>query len=623
MKRTIARLVFGLVLGGFALSVPYIAPDANQWAQLGVFLFSYGIIGGDVLWRAARNIMHGQVFDENFLMCIATIGAFAVGEYLEGVAVMLFYQVGEMFQDYAVEKSRRSIADLMDIRPDYANVKRGGEIVTVDPYDIKIGEIVVVRPGERIPLDGMVLDGNSALDTSALTGESIPREVGPADEVLSGCINTNGVLTVRVEKLFEESTVSKILDMVENASSKKAHTENFITKFARYYTPLVVLAAVVLAVLPPVIIGIADGAVWAEWITRALTFLVISCPCALVISVPLGFFGGIGASSRAGVLVKGSNYLEALAKTEFAVFDKTGTLTKGTFEVTEIHPRDLPKDILLEYAAYAESHSIHPISRSLQRAYGGRLAISKVEEVEEIPGHGVRAVVDGKTVLVGNTRLLWKYSVECTDVAAIGTVVHVGVDGVYAGYLVIADELKPDAAQTMQELKQYGVERTVMLTGDNQRTADAIAVKLSLDQVCAELLPMDKVGEVEKLMAKKSPKGQLVFVGDGINDAPVLARADIGVAMGGLGSDAAIEAADVVIMTDEPSKLPVVMRIAKRTLSIVRQNIVFALAVKAAVLVLGACGVANMWLAVFADVGVAMLAILNSIRTLRYRGNSK
>lgn len=619
MKQTIARLLLGLLMGGFAMSVPYIAPDANHWAQLCVFLFAYVIIGGDVLWRAARNIAHGQVFDENLLMGIATVGAFAVGEYLEGVAVMLFYQVGELFQDYAVDQSRRSIAGLMDIRPDYANVRRNGELLTIDPYDVEIGEIIVIRPGERVPLDGMVLEGHSMLDTSALTGESVPREIGPGENVLSGCINTSGLLTVQVGKLFEESTVSKILDMVENASSKKAHTENFITKFAKYYTPVVVVSAALLAVIPPMILGISNGEVWMDWVARALTFLVISCPCALVISVPLGFFGGIGASSRAGVLVKGSNYLEALAKTEFAVFDKTGTLTKGTFEVTEIHPHGVPKDLLLELASYAESHSSHPISRSLQRAYGKKLEPSRVQEVEEIPGHGVRAVVGGKTVLAGNLKLMWKYRIDCTSGAEAGTIVHVAVDGIYGGYLVIADEIKPDSAQALRDLKQCGVKRTVMLTGDNQRTAEAIAEKLPLDQVCAELLPMDKVGKVEELFQEKSAKGKLVFVGDGINDAPVLARADIGVAMGGLGSDAAIEAADVVIMNDEPSRLPVVMRIAKKTLAIVRENIVFALAIKAAVLVLGACGLANMWLAVFADVGVAVLAILNSVRALRYR----
>ncbi len=619
MKKGIARVLLGMVMGGFAMSVPYIAPSANQWAQLCVFLFAYLIVGGDVLWRAVRNICHGQVFDENFLMCLATIGAFAVGEYLEGVAVMMFYQVGEMFQDYAVDKSRKSIADLMDIRPDYANVQRDGAVIRVDPYDVDLGETIVVRPGERVPLDGVVIEGHSMLDTSALTGESAPREIAPGQEVLSGCINTSGLLTVQVGKLFEESTVSKILDMVENASSKKAHAENFITKFAKYYTPVVVISAALLAVIPPMILGISDGAVWMDWITRALTFLVISCPCALVISVPLGFFGGIGAASRAGVLVKGSNYLEAMAKTEIAVFDKTGTLTKGTFAVTSIHAQGITDQALLELAAYAESNSTHPISLSLQKAYGKPLEEGHVHEVEEIAGHGVKAVVDGRTVFAGNAKLMRQQQVECSEGETVGTVVHVAVDGEYAGYLVISDEVKPDSATALQTLKQCGVRKTVMLTGDNRHTAKAVAKQLGLDEVCAELLPIDKVEKVEGLLGEKSSQGKLVFVGDGINDAPVLARADVGVAMGALGSDAAIEAADVVIMTDEPSKLSTVMRIAKKTLAIVRENIVFALAIKAAVLVLGACGLANMWLAVFADVGVAVLAILNSIRALRYR----
>lgn len=619
MKQGIARVLLGMVMGGFAMSVPYIAPDANQWAQLCVFLFAYLIVGCDVLWRAVRNICRGQVFDENFLMCLATVGAFAVGEYLEGVAVMIFYQIGEMFQDYAVDKSRKSIADLMDIRPDYANVERDGVLVKADPHDVEIGETIVIRPGERVPLDGTVVQGHSMVDTSALTGESVPREVVPGQEVLSGCINTNGLLTVRVSKLFEESTVSKILDMVENASSKKAHAENFITKFAKYYTPVVVIAAVLLAVVPPMILGISDGAVWMDWVTRALTFLVISCPCALVISVPMGFFGGIGAASRAGVLVKGSNYLEAMAKTEIAVFDKTGTLTKGTFAVTGIHAQGVTEQELLELAAYAESHSSHPISLSLQKAYGKALESGRVGEVEEIAGHGVRASVDGKTVFAGNAKLMQQQQVECPDGQSTGTVVHVAVDGKYAGYLIISDEEKPDSAKAVQALKQCGIRKTVMLTGDNRYTAETVAKGLGLDEVYAELLPMDKVGKVEELLAEKSVRGKLVFVGDGINDAPVLARADVGVAMGALGSDAAIEAADVVIMTDEPSKLATVMRIAKKTLAIVRENIVFALAIKAAVLVLGACGLANMWLAVFADVGVAVLAILNSIRALRYR----
>ncbi len=620
LRKRVARIIFGMLFGAFAMSLPTFS-DVNQWGQLTIFLGAYVIAGGDVLLRALRNIFRGQVLDENFLMSIATIGAFVVGEYLEGVAVMIFYQIGELFQDYAVGKSRASISDLMDIRPDYANVKRGDEILKVDPYDVELGETIVIRPGERVPLDGVVVDGHSMLDTSALTGESVPRDIEPGSEVLSGCINTNGLLTVTVTKDFEESTVSKILDMVENASSKKAKAENFITKFAKYYTPIVVISAVLLAVIPPMILGIGNGAIWMDWVTRALSFLVISCPCALVISVPLGFFGGIGGASRAGVLVKGSNYLEAMAKTEIVVFDKTGTLTKGTFSVTDIQPSGgMSSEALLDLTAHAESNSSHPISLSLQKAYGKVIDPQRVGHIEEVAGHGVKAQVDGKSVLAGNAKLMEQAGIPCTKNDAVGTVVHVAVDGVYEGYLVISDEIKPDSAQAIVDLKRSGIRKTVMLTGDNRDTAELVAKQLQLDEVYAELLPVDKVERMEELLKEKSSKGKLVFVGDGINDAPVLARADIGVAMGGLGSDAAIEAADIVIMTDEPSKLATVMRIAKKTLAIVTQNIVFAMGVKIITLVLGACGIANLWIAVFADVGVAILAILNSIRALRYKG---
>ena len=564
LRKRVARIIFGMLFGAFAMSLPTFS-DVNQWGQLTIFLGAYVIAGGDVLLRALRNIFRGQVLDENFLMSIATIGAFVVGEYLEGVAVMIFYQIGELFQDYAVGKSRASISDLMDIRPDYANVKRGDEILKVDPYDVELGETIVIRPGERVPLDGVVVDGHSMLDTSALTGESVPRDIEPGGEVLSGCINTNGLLTVTVTKDFEESTVSKILDMVENASSKKAKAENFITKFAKYYTPIVVISAVLLAVIPPMILGIGNGAIWMDWVTRALSFLVISCPCALVISVPLGFFGGIGGASRAGVLVKGSNYLEAMAKTEIVVFDKTGTLTKGTFSVTDIQPsRGMSSEALLDLTAHVESNSSHPISLSLQKAYGKVIDPQRVGHIEEVAGHGVKAQVDGKSVLAGNAKLMEQAGIPCTKNDAVGTVVHVAVDGVYEGYLVISDEIKPDSAQAIVDLKRSGIRKTVMLTGDNRDTAELVAKQLQLDEVYAELLPVDKVERMEELLKEKSSKGKLVFVGDGINDAPVLARADIGAAMGGLGSDAAIEAADIVIMTDEPSKLATVMRIAKR-----------------------------------------------------------
>lgn len=555
------------------------------------------------------------VFDENFLMTIATIGALILGEHSEGVAVMLFYQVGEWFQSYAVSKSRKSIASLMDIRPDYANIERDGKLVQVDPDEVQIGETIVVKPGERIPLDGTILKGFSTLDTSALTGESMPREVEPGMEVISGCINQTGILNIQTTKEFGESTVAKILDLVENASDKKGRIENFITRFARYYTPVVVFAALALAILPPLI----TQQPFSTWIYRALTFLVISCPCALVISIPLSFFGGIGGASKIGVLVKGSNYLEALANTEVVVFDKTGTLTKGSFAVSEIHPVGMEEAQLLELAAYAEDYSNHPISLSIKNAYGEKIDNSRVSDVQEIAGHGVQAVIDGKTILAGNTKLMEKEHIKYTPSSAVGTVVYLACDGKYAGCIVIEDEIKADAPAAIKLLKSAGIRKTVMLTGDADAVGKKVAGQLHLDQVYTELLPADKVDRVESLLKQKSEKGMLAFVGDGINDAPVLARADVGIAMGGLGSDAAIEAADVVLMTDEPSKIAAVMKIARKTIRIANQNIVFALGVKFLVLILGALGYANMWAAVFADVGVSIIAILNAIRAMRVK----
>ena len=578
-----------------------------------LYLVPYLLIGWDVLWKAVRNIAHGQVFDENFLMAIATVGAFATGEYAEAVFVMLFYQVGELFQSYAVGKSRQSIASLMDIRPDYANVEQDGELVQVDPDEVEVGDTIVIKAGERVPLDGVILEGRSTLDTAALTGESLPREVEAGDDVISGCVNLSGLLKVRVTKAFEESTVAKILDLVENATSKKAKAENFITRFARYYTPSVVVAAVLLAVLPPLL----GGGDWGKWFHQALVFLVISCPCALVISVPLSFFGGIGGASRAGILVKGGNYLEVLADTQIVVFDKTGTLTKGVFNVTAIHPDQCDEDRLLELAALAESYSDHPISRSLKEAYGKDIDNSRVTDVEEIAGHGVRAKVDGVEVCVGNDKLMESIGVAWHPCHRVGTTVHVESQGVYLGHIVISDEVKEDAAQAIANLKAIGVRKTVMLTGDAQAVGEDVAQRLGLDEVHAQLLPADKVDRVETLLQEKTGKGKLAFVGDGINDAPVLSRADLGIAMGGLGSDAAIEAADVVLMDDKPSKIAVAIRVARKTLRIVRQNIVFALGVKLLVLALGAVGLANMWEAVFADVGVSVIAILNAMRALR------
>ena len=610
-KKTLVRIILSAVLLVAAALIP-----VDGIVKLVLFLIPYAVIGWDVLWKAIRNIAHGQVFDENFLMAIATVGAFALGEYPEGVAVMLFYQVGELFQSYAVGRSRQSIAALMDIRPDYANIEQDGKLVQVDPEDVAVGDTIVIKAGEKIPLDGVVLEGSSAVDTAALTGESLPRDVDPGDDVVSGCINQSGLLKVRVTKVFGESTVAKILDLVENSSSKKARAENFITRFARYYTPVVVIGAVLLAVLPPLLFG-GD---WSDWLQRALIFLVISCPCALVISVPLSFFGGIGGASKQGILVKGSNYLEALAKTETVVFDKTGTLTKGTFQVTAVHPDRISEGELLELAALAESYSEHPISRSLREAYQKPVDASRVTDVEEISGHGVRAKVDGHDVYAGNGKWMDRIGASWRNCHRTGTVVHVAVDGEYAGHIVISDAVKPDAAAAIEALKREGVKKTVMLTGDIKAVGEAVAREIGIDEVHAELLPGDKVDQVERLLKNTSGKGKLAFVGDGINDAPVLSRADIGIAMGGLGSDAAIEAADIVLMDDKPSKLAVAVRISRKTLRIVRQNIVFALGIKLLFLALGAFGMANMWEAVFADVGVSVLAILNASRALRTSG---
>lgn len=583
---------------------------------MAAYIVSYAVIGWDVLWRAVRNICHGQVFDENFLMTLATVGAFLTGEYREAVAVMLFYQVGELFQSYAVGKSRKSIASLMDIRPDSANVERDGQLVEVDPEEVVVGDVIVVKAGERIPIDGVVLEGESSIDTAALTGESCPRDVVPGDDVVSGCINRTGLLRVRTTKAFGESTVARILEMVENSSAKKAKAENFITRFARWYTPSVVIAAVLLAILPP----LAMGGNWQEWLHRALIFLVISCPCALVISVPLSFFGGIGGASRQGILVKGANYLEALANAEIVVFDKTGTLTKGVFNVTAIHPDTCSESQLLEMAALAENYSDHPISRSIREAYGKEIDTRRVQDTKEMSGRGVQATIDGKSVCVGNDKWMEEIGVKWHPCHRIGTTVHVAIDGEYAGHLVISDEVKPDAYTAIEALRAQNVKKTVMLTGDARTVGEKTAEELGIDQVFAQLLPTDKVEHVEALMREKSKNGKLVFVGDGINDAPVLSRADIGIAMGAMGSDAAIEAADIVLMDDKPSKIATAIRISQRTLRIVHQNIVFALVVKGIVLLLGALGISGMWEAVFADVGVSVIAILNAMRALKTNG---
>lgn len=614
MTRKQKRLLFRIIVAAVLFAAGSLLP-LGPTVEMGVFLVCYAVIGWDIVWKAVTNILHGQVFDENFLMTIATIGALILGEHSEGVAVMLFYQVGEWFQSYAVSKSRKSIASLMDIRPDYANVERNGKLEQVDPDEVNIGDTIVVKPGERVPLDGKIIKGTSALDTSALTGESMPRDVEPGMEVISGCINQTGILTIQTTKKYGESTVAKILDLVENASDKKGKTENFISRFARYYTPIVVFAAIALAILPPLV----TGQPFSVWIYRALTFLVISCPCALVISIPLSFFGGIGGASKIGVLVKGSNYLESLAHTEVVVFDKTGTLTKGSFAVSQIKAIDMKEEQLLELAAYAEDYSNHPISQSIQKAYGKKIDNSRISDVQEIAGHGVRAVIDGKTVLAGNAKLMKRENIAYTPSDAIGTVIYLACNGKYAGYIVIEDEVKADAPAAIRALKEVGVRKTVMLTGDADAVGKKVAQKLGLDQAYTELLPADKVDRVEAMLKQTSEKGKLVFVGDGINDAPVLARADVGIAMGGLGSDAAIEAADVVLMTDEPSKISAVVRIARKTIRIANENIVFALGVKLLVLILGATGYANMWAAVFADVGVSVIAILNAIRAMRVK----
>lgn len=619
-KKVLVRMIVALVLlaGVILLDKLALLP---QWAMIVLYLVPYFVIGYDILWKALKGIKNRQVFDENFLMAVATVGALCLQEFKEGVAVMLFYQIGELFQSVAVGKSRKNIAALMDIRPDYANLMVDGKLEQVDPDDVEVGTEIVVDPGEKVPIDGVIVEGNTTLNTGALTGESVPRNAKPGDDVISGCINMSGRITVRTTKPFGESTVSKILDLVENSAMKKSKSENFITKFARYYTPAVCYSALALAVLPPLIRLLAGHpAMWAEWITRALTFLVISCPCALVISIPLSFFGGIGCASKNGILVKGSNYLEALADTKYIVCDKTGTLTKGVFQVTGVYPAPgVDKKVLLGLAAYAESGSHHPISQSLKDAYGQPLKEERVSAIQEIAGHGVQALVDGHPVAVGNAKLMEKIGAALPGERTDGTTVYVAADGKYIGCIVISDVVKPTAKAAMAALKENGVKMTVMLTGDAKAAADRVAAEIGMDRVESELLPGDKVAQVEKLLAEKGPKENLAFVGDGINDAPVLSRADVGIAMGALGSDAAIEAADVVLMDDDPSKIALAMKISRHTLQIVWQNIVFALAVKAVCLVLGALGIAGMWLAIFADVGVMVLAVLNATRALKIK----
>lgn len=634
LSRIIAAFIIYITLA-VADHMEILPEGLGVWGKMALYLVPYVLIGWDIVYKAFRNIRNGQVFDENFLMTVATFGAFGVGEYSEAVAVMLFYQVGELFQSYAVNRSRQSITELMDICPEYANIEEDGQLKQVEPDDVQVGDIIVVKAGERIPLDGKVVFGNSMVDTSALTGESVPRKVAEGDDIISGCVNGSGLLRVQVTKEFDDSTVAKILELVENASSKKAHVENFITRFARYYTPLVVMGAVLLAVIPPLFFGQS----WSEGIRRACTFLVISCPCALVISVPMSFFSGIGAASKKGVLIKGSNYLEALSEMDTIVFDKTGTLTKGEFKVTEIHavagspvpeasevprtrvwaasqPSDEGKRSLLELAALAESYSDHPISRSIKDAWGDTIDMNRVSNAQEISGHGVRAEIDGHTVLAGNSKLMKEMNVAYQECMSMGTVVYVAMDGIYCGYIVIADSIKDEAFEAIKNLKKVGVRRTIMLTGDKKEVGEAVAARLGLDEVHAELLPGDKVAKVEELLARQTGKHRLAFVGDGINDAPVLSRADVGIAMGSMGSDAAIEAADIVLMDDNPARIADVVRISRKTMSIVKQNIAFALGVKAVVLLMGAAGAANMWEAVFADVGVSVIAILNAMRAL-------
>ncbi len=623
MTKKQKKVLFRIIISAVLAAVLCLMPVENQYVRLALFLIPYLIIGYDILRKAVLGIVNGQVFDENFLMALATVGAIILGEYVEGTAVMLFYQIGELFQNYAVGKSRRNISALMDIRPDYANIEQDGQLEQVDPDDVAVGTVIVVQPGEKVPIDGVVVGGSSTLNTSALTGESLPREVREGDEVISGCVNLTGLLRMETTKEFGESTVSKILDLVENSSMKKSKSENFITRFARYYTPAVCIGALALALLPPVAnLVMGNPAGWSQWVIRALTTLVISCPCALVISIPLSFFGGIGGASSKGVLVKGSNYLEALSETKYVVCDKTGTLTKGVFEVTQIEASEgVTADTLLEMAACAESYSNHPISKSLKDAYGRRtgkqIEAARVCDVEEISGHGVSAVIDGRKVSAGNARFMKMLGVSYTVPQKTGTEVHVAVDGSYAGYILISDVIKPNARSAVEGLKAAGVRQVVMLTGDAKNVAEAVAEELGVDVVKSELLPADKVAEVERLLASKGEKERLAFVGDGINDAPVLSRADIGIAMGALGSDAAIEAADIVLMDDDPAKIATAMNISRKTLGIVHQNIVFALAVKFACLGLGAFGFVNMWWAIFADVGVMIIAVLNATRTLK------
>ncbi len=616
-KKVFIRIIVAAVLMVVLSLLP-----VDGWLKFVLFMIPYLVIGHDILLKAWKGILNRQVFDENFLMAVATIGAILLGDYREGVAVMLFYQIGELFQSYAVGKSRRNISELMDIRPDYANIeKEDGTLEQVDPDEVEIGSVIVVQPGEKVPIDGVIEEGRTSLNTSALTGESLPREAGVGDEVISGCINMSGVLKIRTTKEFGESTVSKILDMVENASSKKSKSENFISKFAKYYTPAVCYGALALAILPPLVRLLFLGMTpeWGDWVMRALTFLVISCPCALVISIPLSFFAGIGGASNAGVLVKGSNYLETLSETKYVVFDKTGTMTQGVFEVSGVHHSSMDTEKLLEYAALAECHSSHPISKSLKKAYGKPLDPGRVTEVEEISGNGVTAKVDGVRVAAGNSKLMEKLGVDCMECHSVGTVVHMAVDGKYAGHILISDQIKPHAKEAIAALKKCGVKKTIMLTGDRREAARQVAEELGIDEVHSELLPGDKVAQVEKLLGEKGEKEKLAFVGDGINDAPVLSRADIGIAMGALGSDAAIEAADIVLMDDDPLKISKAIRISRKCLRIVYENIYFAIGVKVVCLILGALGIANMWAAIFADVGVMIIAVLNAIRALNVK----
>ena len=625
MTKKQKKMLLRIIIAAVMLAALYFLPVAG-WLRLGLYLVTYLVIGYDILKKAGQGIANGRVFDENFLMAVATVGAFALaiyeksGDYNEAIAVMLFYQVGELFQSYAVGKSRKNISALMDIRPDYANIEQDGKLVQVDPDEVAVGTVIVVQPGEKAPIDGVVVEGSSTLNTSALTGESLPRDVHEGDEIISGCINMTGVLKIRTTKAFGESTVSKILELVENSSSRKSRSEDFIAKFARVYTPVVCYGALALAVLPPVIrlVGGMDGQ-WEQWLYRALTFLVTSCPCALVVSIPLSFFAGIGGASHEGILIKGSNYLETLSQVKTVVFDKTGTLTRGVFEVTAVHHSDMDEQKLLEYAALAECASSHPISKSLQRAYGKAIDRSRVTDIQELSGHGVTAVVDGHPVAAGNSKLMEQLGIPYHDCHSVGTIIHMAVDGQYAGHIVISDVVKPHAKEAVEALHKAGVEKTVMLTGDAKRVADAVAAELGVDEVHSELLPGDKVDKVESLLAQQSGKAKLAFVGDGVNDAPVLGRADIGVAMGAMGSDAAIEAADIVLMDDEPLQIAKAIRISRKCIGIVYENIVFALAVKFACLVLVAIGLADMWAAIFADVGVMVLAVLNAIRALRVK----